>query len=124
VLDSAIVNDILNELLVLDTNQFTVNLDDFYQDLAGAYYQVYLSRQDTALLRNSIGTYLKIRRYTDLDYWNMMHIHCILGECQKGAYYLSLYRATTPLELQTPKEEEISRITAQKYTRLMWLYCY
>ena len=110
VLDSAIVNDILNELLVLDTNQFTANLDDYYQDLAGSYYQVYLSRRDTALLRNAIASYSKIKVYTDLDYWNLMHIHCMLGECQKGAYYLGLYRAATPLELQTPKEEEISRI--------------
>ena len=110
VLDSVIVNDVLHALLVLDTNQFDANLDDYYQDLAGAYYQVYLSRQDTALLRNSLETSLKIKAYTNLDCWNMMHIHCMLGECQKGAYYLGLYRAATPLELQTPKEEEISRI--------------
>ncbi|MFM6994385.1 MAG: hypothetical protein ACKOWO_04615 [Sediminibacterium sp.] len=110
VLDSASVNEILNELLVIDTNQFDTNLDDYYQDLGMAYYQVYLSRKDTTLLRNSIETYSKIKTYTNLDYWNMMHIHSILGECQKGAYYLGLYRATTPLELQTPNEEEISRI--------------
>lgn len=110
VLDSVIVNDVLNSLLVLDTNQFDANLDDYYQDLAGAYYQEYLSRQDTALLRNSLETYLKIKAYTNLDYCNMMHIHCMLGDCQKGAYYLGLYRAATPLELQTPNEEEISRI--------------
>ena len=110
VLDSVIVNNVLNALLVLDTNQFDTNLDDYYQDLAGSYYQVYLSRRDTALLRNAIASYSKIKVYTDLDYWNLMHIHCMLGECQKGAYYLGLYRAATPLELQTPKEEEISRI--------------
>lgn len=110
VLDSAIVNAVLNELLLLDTNQFDANLDDYYQDLAGSYYQVYLSRRDTALLRSAIASYSKIKVYTDLDYWNLMHVHCMLGECQKGAYYLGLYMAATPLELQTPKEEEISRI--------------
>ncbi|MEN9743292.1 MAG: hypothetical protein RLZZ65_1097 [Bacteroidota bacterium] len=110
VMDSAIVNDILKELLALDTTQFSSNLDDYYQDLAMSYYQVYCRRQDTSLLNNAIKTYIKIKVLTDSDYWNMMHIHCILGECQKGAYYLHLYRAATPLELQKPKEEEISRI--------------
>jgi hypothetical protein len=110
VLDSTIVNDVLSELLTLDTTPFTSNLDDYYQDLGMAYYQVFLSRKDTALLRNAIDTYLKIKAPTDSDYWNMMHIHCMLGECQKGAYCLRLYRAATPVELQTPKEEEISRI--------------
>jgi hypothetical protein len=110
VLDSTIVNDVLSELLTLDTTPFTSNLDVYYKDLGLAYYQVYLSRKDTALLRSSIDTYLKIKVPTDADYWNMMHIHCMLGECQKGAYYLRLYRAATPVELQTQKEEEISRI--------------
>jgi hypothetical protein len=110
VLDSTIVNDVLSELLTLDTTPFTSNLDVYYKDLSLAYYQVYLSRKDTALLRSSINSYSKIKVPTDADYWNIMHIHCILGECQKGAYYLRLYRAATPVELQTQKEEEISRI--------------
>ncbi len=110
VLDSSIVNDILNELLTLDTTPFTSNLDVYYKDLGLAYYQVYLSRKDTALLRSSIDAYLKIKVSTDADYWNMMHIHCILGECQKGEAYLNLYRGATPLAFQTPKEEEILRI--------------
>lgn len=110
VLDSSIVNDILNELLTLDTTPFTSNLDVYYKDLGLAYYQVYLSRKDTALLRSSIDAYLKIKVPTDADYWNMMHIHCMLGECQKGEAYLKLYREATPLAFQTPKEEEILRI--------------
>ena len=110
VLDSAIVNDVLRELLTLDTTPFTSNLDDYYQDLGMAYYQVFLSRKDTALLHSSIAAYSKIKVQTDTDYWNMMHIHCILGECQKGEAYLKLYREATPLEFQTPKEEEIARI--------------
>jgi hypothetical protein len=110
VMDSAIVNNILKELLALDTTQFSSNLDDYYQDLAMSYYQVYCSRQDTSLLHNAIETYLKIKVLTDSDYWNMMHIHCILGECQKGEAYLKLYREATPLAFQTPKEEEIARI--------------
>jgi hypothetical protein len=110
VLDSSIVNDILSDLLTLDTTPFTSNLDVYYKDLGLAYYQVYLSRKDTALLRSSIDAYLKIRVPTDADYWNMMHIHCILGECQKGEAYLKLYRGATPLAIQTPKEEEILRI--------------
>jgi hypothetical protein len=110
VLDSAIVNDVLRELLTLDTTPFTTNLDYYYKDLGMAYYQVFLSRKDTALLHNSIAAYSKIKVQTDTDYWNMMHIHCILGECQKGEAYLKLYREATPIEFQTPKEEEIARI--------------
>jgi hypothetical protein len=110
VLDSAIVNDILSELLTLDTTPFKSNLDVYYKDLGLAYYQVYLSRKDTALLRSSIDAYLKIKAPTDADYWNLMHIHCILGECQKGEAYLKLYREVTPLAIQTPKEQEILRI--------------
>ena len=110
VLDSAIVNDVLSELLTLDTTPFTTNLDYYYKDLGMAYYQVFLSRKDTALLHSSIAAYSKIKVQTDTDYWNMMHIHCILGECQKGEAYLKLYREATPIEFQTPKEEEIARI--------------
>jgi hypothetical protein len=110
VLDSAIVNDVLRELLTLDTTPFTTNLDYYYKDLGMAYYQVFLSRKDTALLHSSIAAYSKIKVQTDTDYWNMMHIHCILGECQKGEAYLKLYREATPIEFQTPKEEEIARI--------------
>jgi hypothetical protein len=110
VLDSVIVNQILNELLVIDTNQFDANLDDYYQDLGMAYYQVYISRQDTTLLRNALSTYLKIKEFTGTDYWNMMHIHCILGECQKGNEYLQLYREVTTMEIPISKEEEILRI--------------
>ncbi len=110
VLDSTIVNDVLRELLTLDITPFTSNLDVYYKDLGMAYYQVFLSRKDTALLHSSIAAYSKIKVQTDTDYWNMMHIHCILGECQKGEAYLKLYREATPLAFQTPKEEEIARI--------------
>jgi hypothetical protein len=110
VLDSTIVNDVLSELLAIDTTPFTSNLDYYYKDLGMAYYQVYLSREDSSLLRSSIAAYSKIKVPTDTDYWNMMHIHCMLGECQKGEAYLKLYREATPLAFQTPKEEEILRI--------------
>jgi hypothetical protein len=110
VLDSTIVNDVLSELLAIDTTPFTSNLDYYYKDLGMAYYQVYLSREDSSLLRSSIAAYSKIKVPTDADYWNMMHIHCMLGECQKGEAYLKLYREATPLAFQTPKEEEILRI--------------
>jgi hypothetical protein len=110
VLDSTIVNDVLSELLAIDTTPFTSNLDYYYKDLGLAYYQVYLSREDSSLLRSSIAAYSKIKVPTDADYWNMMHIHCMLGECQKGEAYLKLYREATPLAFQTPKEEEILRI--------------
>lgn len=110
VLDSTIVNDVLSELLAIDTTPFTSNLDYYYKDLGMAYYQVYLSREDSSLLRSSIAAYSKIKVPTDTDYWNMMHIHCMLGECQKGEAYLKLYREATPLAFQTPKEEEIARI--------------
>ncbi len=110
VLDSTIVNDVLSELLAIDTTPFTSNLDYYYKDLGMAYYQVYLSREDSSLLRSSIAAYSKIKVPTDADYWNMMHIHCMLGVCQKGEAYLKLYREATPLAFQTPKEEEILRI--------------
>jgi hypothetical protein len=109
-LDSTIVNDVLSELLAIDTTPFTSNLDYYYKDLGMAYYQVYLSREDSSLLRSSIAAYSKIKVPTDTDYWNIMHIHCMLGECQKGEAYLKLYREATPLAFQTPKEEEIIRI--------------
>lgn len=109
-LDSTIVNDVLSELLAIDTTPFTSNLDYYYKDLGMAYYQVYLSREDSSLLRSSIAAYSKIKVPTDTDYWNIMHIHCMLGECQKGEAYLKLYREATPLAFQTPNEEEIIRI--------------
>jgi len=109
--DSATIVDKLYDLLLLDTTQFTTNLDWYYQDLGLAYYKSFnkLSK-DSILYEKSIAAYLKQKQLNSNDYWNIMHLYFILHDCANGEKYLSLYKKNTPREFYKNNKEQISRI--------------
>jgi len=108
--DSAIIVNKLNDLLLLDTNQFTTNLDWYYQDLGLAYYKSFMELKDSSLLGRSIEAYLKQKDPSSNDYWNIMFTYFIIHDCANGEKYLALYKKNTPREFYKNNKEQISRI--------------
>jgi hypothetical protein len=108
--DSLTIVNKLNELLLLDTSQFTTNLDWYYQDLGWAYYKSFMELKDSSLLGKSIDAYLKQKEPGSNDYWNIMHIYFIQHDCENGEKYLALYKKNTSREFYKERKEQISRI--------------
>lgn len=108
--DSSTIVNKLYDLLLLDTTQFTVNLDWYYQDLGWAYYKCFLEFKDSSLLLRSINAYLKQNELHSTDYWNIMFSYYILHDCENGEKYLDLYKMNTKRKYYKDKKEEITRI--------------
>jgi tetratricopeptide (TPR) repeat protein len=109
--DSATIVTILYDLLLLDTNRFTTNLDYYYQDLGMAYYKSYhFFAKDPRIYHKAIAAYLKQKNLSSNDYWNIMHLYFLLHDCVGGEKYLELFKRHTSKAIYKERKEEISRI--------------
>jgi tetratricopeptide (TPR) repeat protein len=109
--DSATIVTILYDLLLLDTNRFTTNLDYYYQDLGMAYYKSYgFFDKDPLIYQRAIAAYLKQKVLSSDDYWNIMHLYFLLHDCVGGEIYLELFKRHTSKAIYKERKEEISRM--------------
>lgn len=109
--DSATIVTILYDLLLLDTNRFTTNLDYYYQDLGMAYYKSYgFLGKDPLIYQRAIAAYLKQKDLGSDDYWNVMHLYFLLQDCVNGEKYLELFKQHTSKEIYKERKEQISRM--------------
>jgi hypothetical protein len=102
--DSLTVAEKINDLIQLDTIQFSQNLDYYYNDLAWAYYRLYLHNKDTAFVRLAIHNYLMQTNHSR-DYWNLTFCYFIIKDCENGNLNLQLYIENTPIEFRQPEKE-------------------
>jgi hypothetical protein len=110
--DSLTVAQANLELTKLDTNLFDKNVDLYYRDLGWSYYRLYLHTKDTALIRNSIDSYLKANFHKPNDpstLWELFHLNYIIRECSKGKQFLEKFKSVT--EKQYWREDQINLIT-------------
>ena len=108
--DSATISTKLMQLQLLDTTQFTKNMDAYYQDLGWAFYRAFPLYKDSILLQKSILSYLKQKELSSNDLWNIAFIYYLLNECEKGAEYLERYLHVTPSKIKRNKKEQIARM--------------
>jgi hypothetical protein len=108
--DSATISSKLIQLQLLDTTQFTKNMDAYYQDLGWAFYRSFPLYKDSILLQKSISSYLKQKELSSNDLWNIAITYYLLNECDKGAEYLERYRELTPSKIKRSKKKQIARM--------------
>ena len=108
--DSATISTKLIQLQLLDTTQFTKNMDAYYQDLGWAFYRSFPLYKDSILLQKSISSYLKQKELSSNDLWNIAFIYYQLNECDKGADYLERYLHVTPSKIKRNNKEQIARM--------------
>lgn len=108
--DSATIITKLMQLQLLDTTQFTKNMDAYYQDLGWVFYRAFPLYKDSILLQKSILSYLKQKELSSNDLWNIAFIYFLLNECEKGAEYLERYLHVTPSKIKRNKKEQIARM--------------
>ncbi len=108
--DSATIITKLMQLQLLDTTQFTKNMDAYYQDLGWAFYRAFPLYKDSILLQKSISSYLKQKELSSNDLWNIAFIYNRLNECDKGAEYLERYLRVTPSKIKRNNKEQIARM--------------
>lgn len=108
--DSATISTKLIQLQLLDTTQFTKNMDDYYQDLGWAYYRSFPLYKDSIFLQKSISSYLKQKELSSNDLWNISFTYFLLNECERGAEFLERYRQVTPSKIKRKNKEQIARM--------------
>lgn len=108
--DSATISTKLFQLQLLDTTQFTKNMDAYYQDLGWAFYRAFPLYKDSILLQKSISSYLKQNELSSNDLWNIAFTYYLLNECDNGAEYLERYRRVTPSKIKRSKKKQIARM--------------
>jgi hypothetical protein len=108
--DSATISTKLIQLQLLDTTQFTKNMDAYYQDLGWAFYRAFPLYKDSILLQKSISSYLKQKELSSNDLWNIAFTYYLLNECDNGAEYLERYRRVTPSKIKRSKKKQIARM--------------
>jgi len=108
--DSSTISTKLFQLQLLDTTQFTKNIDYYYQDLGWAFYRSFPLYKDSILLQKSISSYLKQKELSSNDLWNIAFTYYLLNECDKGADYLERYLRVTPSKIKRNKKEQIARM--------------
>ncbi len=102
IMDSVLFEKSLQELLALDTNQFSQNLDLYYRNLAQAYFSVWMYSAQQQDLRNAVVALQSIKELKWSDLWNLANHFIQLNDCELGLIYLSRYFAQTPKEYWMP----------------------
>lgn len=108
--DSSAIITKLMQLQLLDTTQFTKNMDTYYKDLGWAFYRSFPLYKDSILLQKSISAYLKQKELSSNDLWNIAFIYYRMNECDKVADYLERYLRVTPSKIKRNNKEQIARM--------------
>jgi hypothetical protein len=101
-MDSVLFEKSLQELLALDTNQFSENLDLYHRDLAQAFLSVWMYSAQQQDLRNAVVALQSIKELKWGDLYNLANHFILLNDCEQGLIYLNRYSAETPKEYWMP----------------------
>jgi hypothetical protein len=102
IMDSVLFEKSLQELLALDTNQFSQNLDLYHRDLAQAYISVWMYSAQEQDIRRATVALQSIKDLKWGDLYNLAYNFIQLNECEQGLRYLNRYLAETPKEYWMP----------------------
>lgn len=102
IMDSALFEKSLKELLALDTKQFSENLDLYHRDLAQAYISVWMYSAQEQDIRKATAALQSIKDLKWGDLYNLAYNFIQLNECEQGLRYLNRYLVETPKEYWMP----------------------
>src|SRR5687768_16983881 len=105
--DSAVVYNAIRNLEALDTTQITINLHMYYEDLALRYWLLSADKQYglMSLEANRKALYHKPESHKALYNLAFQYFHG--NDCEKGRYYLMLYKKYVPKKYWDKKQEKI-----------------
>lgn len=98
--DSTELTVLYQKLLTLDTTTISKGMEQYYDDLSHAQYELYLyNTDDTTFMRLSLASTLKSLHHDPKGIgmlWNAAFGYTVFGECDKTHYYLARYAKACP----------------------------
>ena len=98
--DSLTVVNTRTKLETVDTNLISSNIDIYYRDLGWCYYRLYLKTKDISFIRMASDSYEKALshnpKYAAVLHDQFFFNYFFFKDCQKGKYYMALYKKVTP----------------------------
>ncbi len=115
--DSASVWASIHNLEALDTTKITKHINEYYTDLGTCYWLVSGGKNGEKYRKLALKTDSGALYHNPKDtkaLWNASVDYFSIGDCEKGKYYMTLYKKYTPKRFVDKEDEtEINNMIAK-----------
>lgn len=109
VVDTTTLNTSIRNLLALDTNLLTKNMNMYYEDLGLCYWVKSGGNVESEYLQLSIVTTQKALHHNPTStkaFWSLAFGYTFAGNCERGKYYMEKYKQFTKKKYWDLEQEQ------------------